>query len=274
MRKSTDICLLCQLNASIKTNSHIYPKFLSTRFLETDNNKRRGYNLDSAKIMDGKPKIIQDSPKEDFILCEDCESFFGILEGISSTTFSNLKDKIENGEYLLQSTQFGLEYVDVSTADKSTIFLLIYSVFWRASISGLDFFENFKLSPNFEEELRVILLNYKQTKKIDYLNFLKGNPNFKVFPTSIITAKSFKNQTENILYAPESIAPYCLVIDQFGFMLFSHSNEIEHKIVQTTSNLTLDDCKIMIFPIELWLSTIVKPPLEILAKKIVSNKND
>jgi hypothetical protein len=269
MRKPIDICLLCQANFSTKTKSHIYPKFISTNFLGNKGTPRRGFDLSSDKILDGKPKIIQDAPKEDYILCEECEAYFSVLEGISSDTFINWQTKVEHGEYTLNHVIDGLDIVECNTADKATMYLLIYSIFWRVSVSEIDLFENIKLVPDFEEELRTTLLTYRNGKKTNYLSALNAAPNFKIFPTSIITANSFIDETANMLFAPFSYDPYCLVVDRFSFMLFRAAEEIKIDFIEAFSNLTIDNCRIMIFSKQLWHDTILKKPFELLANQAI-----
>lgn len=272
MRKPTDLCLLCQANLATKTNSHIYPKFLSTNFLGPKGTPRKGYDLSSDKILDKKPKVIQDAPKEDYILCEECEAYFSVLEGIASDTFINWQAKVDIGEFTLNKIIDGLDIVECNTADKITIHLFNYSLFWRVSISSIDLFENVKIAQDFEDELRAILLTYKQTKRADYLAALAATPNFKIFPTSIITAKSFIDETANILFVPFSYDPYCIVVDRFSFMLFKTEEEIKQDFIKAFSNLKIDDCRMMIFSEQLWHDTIVKKPFELLAKQAIERK--
>ena len=272
MRKPTDICLLCQANLATKTNSHIYPKFLSTNFLGAKGTPRKGFDLSSEKILDSKPKVIQDSPKEDYILCEECEAYFSVLEGIASDTFINWQAHVDKGEYSLKHIIYGLDIVECNTADKRTIHLFIYSIFWRVSISGIDLFENIKIAQDFEDELRTTLMSYRQSKRADYLNVLNAITNFKIFPTSIMTAESFIDETANMLFAPFSYDPYCLVVDRFSLMLFRTPDEIKIDFIRAFSNLKIDDCRLMIFSEQLWHDTILKRPFELLAKQAIDRK--
>lgn len=272
MRKPSDLCLLCQAKLAAKTNSHIYPKFLSTNFLGTKGTPRKGYELSSDKILDKKSKVIQDTPKEDYILCEECEAYFSVLEGIASDTFIKWQDKVANGEYSLNNIIDGLDIVECNTANKKTIHLFNYSLFWRVSISSIDLFKNVKISQDFENELRTILLTYKQTKQKDYLDALSARPNFKIFPTSIITAKSFIDETANVLFVPLSYDPYCIVVDRFSFMLFKTANDIKQDFIKAFSNIKIDDCRMMVFSEQLWHEIIVRKTLGLLAKKAIERK--
>lgn len=259
------------MNHSTKKNSHIFPKFLSTNFLGAKGTSRKGYDLSSENILKKKPRVIQDSIKEDYILCEDCEAYFGVIEGISTDTFLNWKQKVITGEYLLKKIIDELELLECVTANKKNFYLLIYSIFWRASISEDIFFKDFKIISEFEEELRIILLDHKSIKKTEYLENLTKKADFKVFPVSILTAKSFTNNTANMLFAPPSIDPYSLIVDQFSFLLFRTSEEII-EFVKGFSNIKIDDCRIMVFSEKLWHFTIMEKPIEVFVKQATKGK--
>ncbi len=273
MRKPTDFCFLCQVNLANKTNSHIYPKFLSTNFLGPKGTSRKGYDLSSDKILVIKPKVIQDSPKEDYILCEECEAYFGILEGIASDTFINWQARVDKGEFSLIKVIDGFNIVECNSADKKTIHLFNYSIFWRVSISSIDLFENVKIAQDFENELRTILLNYKQTKRADYIRAIAATPNFKIFPTAIITAKSFIDETANMLYCPFTYDPYCILVDRFSLMLFKTGDEIKQDFIRAFSNIKIDDCRMIIVSQQLWHDTILKKSFELLAKQAIERKS-
>ena len=122
MRKNTDICKLCKKELSSKTNSHIYPRFLSSNFLGEKGTPKRGYDLSSDEFFHKKPKIIQDSIKDDFILCNDCEAYFGVIEGIASNTFLNWKQKVSIDEYTLYKINDDLNLLECMTANKKKHF--------------------------------------------------------------------------------------------------------------------------------------------------------
>ncbi|SRR5258706_627655 len=272
MRKPTDPCLLCKANPATKANSHIYPKFLSTNFLGSKGAARKGFDLGSDKILDKKPKVIQDSPKEDYILCDECESYFSVLEGIASDTFVNWQQKAANGEFALNKIIEGFQILECNSSPKPTIHLFIYSIFWRVSISHDPFFENVKIGNDFEEEIRQTLMAYRQDNKNDYQKALKSNPNFKIFPSSIMTAESFIDETANMLFAPFSYDPYCIVVDRFSFMLFKTADQIKVDFIKAFSNVQANDCRMMIFSEQLWHDTILKRPYELLVKQAIDSK--
>lgn len=267
MRQSEDLCLLCGLNQASKRNSHILPKFLSTQFLITPDNKKIGYSISSETAMNGKEFKIQDSPKEDYILCPDCESYFGIIERISSHILNNWEAKVQDGTYKINTIKEDFQILEYSSQISKVIFLLAYSIFWRASISNHDLFANFKLKEKLQNSLKSILLIYRSTHQNNFLVLLKDNPNIEIFPLGIITSRNFDENSANILIAPPTIDPYCLVSDQFAFMLFEKNGRINSFLVEDFCNKNVNDSKIMIFPYKLWQDTIVKGAFKFLIKQ-------
>src|SRR5579863_8869011 len=164
MRKPTDLCLLCGRNAATKTNSHIFPRFISTEFLGKKGTPRRGFTLDSSVKPDKKPRVTQDSPKENYILCEECESYFSVLGSYSAGVFNNWKEKVRSGEFYKTTVNADISVINFITADPAIIRLFIYSIFWRAGISSHYLFEDYKLDRTIEKELRNILLSFKSLK--------------------------------------------------------------------------------------------------------------
>src|SRR5688572_12661282 len=96
LTQKMDKCKLCKTNVADKMNSHIIPKFMCQRLFE-DAIPRHSIEINSK----GKSKKIQDSPKENNILCTSCEKRIEILETYFSKkiidihNFSNVKDRID-----------------------------------------------------------------------------------------------------------------------------------------------------------------------------------
>jgi len=82
IRTSNDKCLLCLTENSTKRNSHIVPKFI-TKSIFGMNGQEKGYIWDTGG-QQKKPKICQDTSKEDYILCPACEKLFILIEKCTS----------------------------------------------------------------------------------------------------------------------------------------------------------------------------------------------
>lgn len=276
MSKRTPIesCLLCRANPATKTNSHILSKFISTNFLGGKNQPRKGFEFSSDSALERKPRVVQDSAKESHLLCDDCEAYLSVIEGLSSDTFISWEAKVVKGEFIQTAIKDFLDIVDCNSSDPAIIRLFIYSLFWRVSISNHGLFKDYKLAVDLEDEMRQMLLTYKATTRADFLQGLATKPHVPVFPFTIITAKSFTDETANVLFAPYSYDPYSLIVDRFSFILFTDVKQMKHDFMQEFGNTETNHCRMMIFSEELWHTLMVKEPLEIVAKSAVNKKKE
>ncbi|HEV7330934.1 MAG TPA: hypothetical protein VGN63_07845 [Flavisolibacter sp.] len=275
MRKATDKCLLCEVNDATKKNSHILPRFISTNFLGPKGGKRQGFSLNSETPVSisesgeviSNPKKVQDSPKEDYILCDGCESYFSILETDSAPLYNQWIEKVNKGEYRIEQLHNDLSIVECITANKPLNRLFVYSMFWRVSISSHPLFNHYKLNSNLENSIKSILLKYKTIKKGDLVSKVTQHP-VHIHPYSVFTAKSFKDETGNILmaYIPEN--PATLHVDRFAFLLFNSISDLKNKINFDFSNKYDGDLMLVVISENMWQEVFVKTPLYKLAEQV------
>jgi hypothetical protein len=271
MRKPEDLCLLCKENPAAKTNSHIFPKFLSSKFLGLKSSKR-GFQLSSDQKENQAPKIVQDSPKENYILCPDCEMYFSIIESATADSFINWKQKVARGEFFQQTYPPGFSIVLCNSTHPSILRLLVYSILWRASISTNSLFQNISVSENILESLRTSLMAYKSNSLREYFIKLDDPSELKLFPYAMITADSFTSETSNVLFVPPFHKAYKIIVDQFCFLLFPSPQEIPVDLFKRASNIRLNDKQMIVFPEKLWKDTIVQPVINLLAQEIKKNR--
>lgn len=273
MRQSTDLCLLCKTNSANKTNSHILPKFLSKKFLMEEGKAKKGYAI---TLGSDKTKTIQDSPKEDYILCDECESYFSILESQSSPTLLNWKEMSPNVDFTFRAIDNNLAVIDFLTAHSKSIFLLVYSIFWRVGISEKTNY--FDLDSELAKKIRDVLLNYKSVTQSDYNQKLNDFPEFEIIPFIVITANDFQKQTANILFGLNIVTSLCLYVDQFIFILYNGEPEDHEKLLyQLGANTDFDKYKMLIASEFLWENVLMKKAYEGLAhmdKEIREKNND
>jgi len=198
-RTPDDICLLCQSRKSVKTNSHIIPKFFANSFL-MDNGKASGYKYTAKKIYNN----VQDSPKEDYLFCNECEEYFNFIERPASHFLRNFHtDNITSSQQIFVN-QFG-SFVESRFSFNPIIFhLFFYSIMFRVSVSNDEVFASYFLDRKDEEHLRIQLMKYfaidnfifesklnqNRIEMLDYILFTCAN-----FPTDTfggITAISSK----------------------------------------------------------------------------------
>lgn len=141
------LCRLCRDKSADKVNSHIIPKYILKSILESDNGISCAYL--SATNLGHKPREKkQDSPKENFLLCFDCEKRLENIETYcakkiklpSKTNFS-ISKRLD-----IVRVEDGLDKIVYKDINTNIHTLLIISILWRLSASSFKAFEDFSLS--------------------------------------------------------------------------------------------------------------------------------
>lgn len=123
--------------------------------LMTSDNKRKGYALDIPL----RPIAYQDSPKEDNILCPDCEELIGFYEKhLASEFYYYHRDKEKSNTITQSYLANGILKVSYNNNSVLQIKRALASMLFRAHITSLPF--SYDLSLTFEqvEILRSFLL--------------------------------------------------------------------------------------------------------------------
>lgn len=202
-------CTLCLVNNANKTNSHIFPRFMGVSLLTNSKGKREGYKL-GDRIDVSNAKKNQDTPKEDFILCDKCESKYGRFETvIANKLVKKLKDPKYNS--LFSYTKFrGFNKTFVSTLSSKELKLCVLSMLHRAHVSSLDMFSSCQCSEIQFNEIRGIL-----NEEIPY----------KDFPMIILTSGDDR-YGENYYYAQSTAdkSAHILWVNDYIFIVFLETN--------------------------------------------------
>lgn len=225
-------CNLCKTRPANKTNSHIIPKFLCKGLFEFTKPR---HSITIGK--NGKSRKVQDTPKEDNILCDLCEKRIEIIE----THFAGVIKNINNFSSLPNEFDFinGInqpQYIECKNIHPTLFKLFIYSLIWRASISSLVNFKKYKVPEIIEEELRVFLnVNLMKSKKslLDLLEDITDIPMYdNCFIKPIIKSRGIFT-AYNL-----SASRHLLLIVDFGIFFFSEENLIDPilKIVSNKQN--------------------------------------
>ncbi|MEZ5055504.1 MAG: hypothetical protein R2879_00560 [Saprospiraceae bacterium] len=157
--KEFNICPLCNENRATKKSSHIFPRFMGVSIAKTSDGKRKGFTIGEK----GKVRVSQDSPKENYILCPNCESLIGKLETILA---NNLINNIKNAEFLSEFSieqHSGYKKALIPTIKNKDLKRVILSMLLRAYITSRKEFSNCKLSPEQFQILRKAILDEDYT---------------------------------------------------------------------------------------------------------------
>lgn len=178
MRTSDDICLLCENQKSDKTNSHILSKFIGKKVFEGKSKRNaKSVNFEEGKVT--QEKTVQDTYKEDYLLCKSCEDKLTVIETIVAKTLNPLIQKRVSSDYVSTHKDRDIEYWQLEKIDPRIFHLFVYSLLWRASIS-IEAYPNIKCEIANENRLKVILNKYLKEAKADLLSNL-GNENSNDF---------------------------------------------------------------------------------------------
>src|SRR5687767_11238017 len=211
-------CHLCKSKPALKKNSHIISKFLCKGLFESIN-PRHILAISKKSI-----KKVQDTPKENFILCVSCEKRIEILE----TCFAKIIGEINN--YLSYPKKFNrinqgyIEYIDCKEIHPVLYKLFIYSLVWRASISNLVSFQRFKLPEHSEEELRQFLNTNLTTRKTELVASLSNIKQIPEYHSCLIKPKVKSRGIFTAYNANKSL--HLLLLVDFGLLFYTDENSI------------------------------------------------
>jgi len=240
-------CNLCQINQADKLKSHIIPKFLSKRIFE---NTKPRHTLAMRKT--GKAFKIQDTPKENNILCKACERRFEFIETLFSrkiTSINNFTNLKNDFNIVVLGKNKILECLKVNP---TSFKIFIYSIIWRASISKLEEFDKFKLPEGVEDKLRFFLnknLCLSHSELINSFDKIVDIPEYHF----IVFKPVFRNEsTRGILSA------YQIDLNKFGvftvdFSIFFHvKDESIDPLSEIVSNKQNDKVRLVLAGTDAW----------------------
>lgn len=168
-RSPEKFCLLCRQNKASKKNSHIFPIFF-TKSIFLNPAKRKIY---ITNYTDFAP--VSNTPKEDYILCPECEIKLGALERLVSLGFPSILQLIRNPatfNFIRPQDYSGFWNLGFNT-EPALMHLLVYSMLWRAHVSSELGFSDFALEEEHAEKLRETLVECLSTKKIIMIEAMK-----------------------------------------------------------------------------------------------------
>lgn len=216
---TNSICNLCKLHTADKKNSHIIPRFLSKALFDyTEPRHAISIDRNYRKIK------IQDTPKEDYILCVVCEKRIEILETYFARVLNEIHSYKSFPEKYIVNSLVGQQYLDCKSIHPTLYKLFIYSIVWRTSISNLTEFKSFKIPTVIEEELRVFLddnLTVDQSTLLQSLNRIVKVP---LYHSCLMKPKE-KSRMSRGIFSATSLNEYSHLFLLVDFALFFYTDE-------------------------------------------------
>lgn len=232
------LCKLCKKRPANKSGSHVLPfSLISTSITENASGKRDKeimYQLKPSKtykyiargvlpegiekeslITSNIEKVDNNLATVDYDFCTTCENRFGnIEEYFSSNVIKKLKKTVS-----VDSEK--TENVQIFNIDARLIYLYVYLLFWRCSVTNIY---SINLNKEFEENLRVILDNYLEEGNIKtVINKLNKNTLFSINPFLCFYFFEREDDTVNTIVGTEYDSGSQLIIaNRFGFLLKSY----------------------------------------------------
>lgn len=224
------LCKLCQIQVADKLNSHIVPKFMSKNVFDIKGHKKTTFYLKK----DRKPQPKQDTPKEDHILCSNCEKRFEVLETYFSTRISALHEFKAFPDRFFYMKYDGIGIIECKDFNPTMFKFFIYSIIWRMSISKE--FQSLKLQDDIEENIRVFLdkhLKKKQGDLLDSLDDVSYLPEYEICMFKCVD----KDSEGNMLSASNHdeklytfmLAQFCLFLSTDGSGLLKQTLRFSNK---------------------------------------------
>ena len=234
------LCKLCLTNIADKKNSHIIPKFMCKGLFEATKPRHA-----LAINRHGKGKKIQDTPKEDFILCTQCEKRIEVLETLFAPIINDIH---QYKKFPKKFTLFQLvtqQYIVCNDVHPTLFKLFIYSIIWRASISNLFEYLPFNLATRDEERIRNFLNSSITVDKSELIQNLDAINNIPLYHSCIIKPKEKSASSRGIfsICSMSDTAHILLLIDfaiffytdetSIGNVLINYSNKQNKKVIIT-----------------------------------------
>ncbi|WP_297333748.1 hypothetical protein [Flavobacterium sp.] len=255
------VCNLCGKNPADKLNSHIIPKFMCKRLFENVAPRHTVLIRRNATT-----KRIQDVPKENNIFCVSCEKRIEIIETYFSKIFIDINNLPNAKRKYIISTELGNELLIFKDLIPALFKVFLFSLVWRASISELQEFKNFKLDIDTENELRSFLNDNLKTKHSDLIESAKKIIKTPDYHHCVIKPK-YKTRGIFAAYEFAEDAFIILTVD-YAFIFFSKNTSLTTPYF-VISNKNHSDVKILLGQDKDW-----KILNNLILKKMINSNNN
>jgi len=202
----------------------------------------------------GRERKIQDTPKEDFILCKQCERRIEIVETYFASVIEEIHEyKDSKHKFVLK--QIGLQqYIECNEIHPTLFKLFLYSLVWRASISNLFEYLPFRLNKEDEEKIRGFLNSNLDTNKTTLFKKLDHIENIPLYHSCIIKPKK-KAEYSRGIFSISSMSETAHVLLLIDFAIFFYTDEKSiGQVLERFSNKQNEKVIVTLGETEPWLA--------------------
>ncbi len=166
MRTKQDKCVLCQISQADQRNSHIVPKFMAKSYMNQGQSLLYTFESDNLASM---PAPRQDLVKEDYLLCSECEKYFGVLDRyFSEHVHKPLVTNPRSSAYIQWDVHMDSgKILEALEANSSMAQLFIQSLIFRTCISTKSPFNEINFNSSELSSLREHLCTYRAVRERD-----------------------------------------------------------------------------------------------------------
>ena len=255
-RKPEDTCLMCNERLATKKKSHIISKFFANSFL-TDG---KGHKISAAGV---KQNVIQDSPKENYLFCPQCETFLGYIENQISPYVTNYHtEKLSEEEKETAKTKLiSKQFEDI----KDNLFhLFFYSLVFRASISTHEIYRHFKIPDEILEVVRLSIMEFYSESGTELNTKIQELKMERELIYGLFTCVDFPDDSVCGLSASSTDKFHILVMNKFAIFL---TNEDRGYFTELTWNNNLEDKLVTLLKFETWKKLFIELHFELMFMK-------
>lgn len=203
------------------------------------NEKRQLYAVNSQNI--DKPEIFQDTSKENFLFCPQCEKYFGVLDTYFSEHLHKPLLKARTPEnFDLERSITGSLSLTAKKVDAKMIFLFVDSILFRCHCASVFPYKDFLAPTDVIEKIRKQLLFHNDIKGNQVLQRCQANTNFEFRPFYVSTPIDWSER----YVSPHACAivktsPAFIQTSDYLFVIHFTANPIERDMNKDNDKITV-----------------------------------
>lgn len=210
------VCKLCLREKELINRSHLFPNFM---YKGIGDDKNRMSEISSSEPI--RKKTVQSGAYEEHILCADCDNnILSKLERYANNNLYSQPFRSDNENFEQITNVHGINAIRCKSLDYTQFKLFLQSLVWRASVSEHDLFNNFKLTNEQAEQLRVSIYNSIPLEENEYACLIVTHQNEEEPMTDLVFINS--NNPKKVSF----------FINQFIYLFYIDTTTVDEAVSQ------------------------------------------